>query len=45
MSDSELKSRILYLHDALRKLAVLAKSSKDEFVQDFRISDAALHNL
>ncbi len=45
MSDSELKSRILYLHDALRKLAVLSRSSKEEFVQDFRISDAVLHNL
>jgi uncharacterized protein YutE (UPF0331/DUF86 family) len=45
MSDTELKSRILHLQDTLRKLRELQKHSKTEFLSNFRISDATLHNL
>jgi uncharacterized protein YutE (UPF0331/DUF86 family) len=45
MSDSELKSRVIYLHDALRKLSDLRKTTRKEFLGDYRISDAALRNL
>jgi len=45
MSDSELKSRVIYLHDALRKLSDLRKTTRKEFLSDYRISDAALRNL
>lgn len=45
MSDSELKSRVIYLHDALRKLSELRKTTRKEFLSDYRISDATLRNL
>ncbi|MDF1537486.1 MAG: DUF86 domain-containing protein [Candidatus Thorarchaeota archaeon] len=45
MSDSELKSRILYLHDALRKLSDQSKHARATFLDDYTISDTVLHNF
>lgn len=45
MSNSELKSRVIYLHEALRKLSELWKTTRKEFLSDYKISDATLRNL
>jgi uncharacterized protein YutE (UPF0331/DUF86 family) len=45
MSNSELKSRVIYLHEALRKLSELRKTTRKEFLSDYKISDATLRNL
>ncbi len=45
MSDSELKSRFLFLHEAIRKLSELKETSRAEFLKDYTISDTVLHNL
>ncbi len=45
MSDTELKSRVLVLVESLRRLQQLKGYSEQEFLADFKISDAALRNL
>ena len=45
MSDAELRSRVLMLLSSIKKLQQLATYSKQEFLADFKISDAVLRNL
>ena len=45
MSDAELKSRVVSLHESLRKLKELRKTSQKKFLNSYIISDAVLHNL
>ncbi|MBD3407550.1 MAG: DUF86 domain-containing protein [Candidatus Lokiarchaeota archaeon] len=45
MSDTTLKSKFLMLQEALRKLSIIHKKSKKEFLEDFLISDTAIRNL
>ncbi len=45
MSDSELKSRVLFLHNALRKLSELRNRTREQFLEDYTVSDTVLYNL
>lgn len=45
MSDVELQARIVHLTEALTRLEKLQQYSKEEFLSDFRTSDAALRNF
>jgi len=45
VSDAELKSRVISLHETLRKLEELKETTLNEFLSNYVVSDAVLHNL
>ncbi|NWF95220.1 MAG: DUF86 domain-containing protein [Candidatus Thorarchaeota archaeon] len=45
MSDSELKSRVLFLQEALRKLGEIALAKKEDFLAKYTLRDSALRNF